>query len=61
MSIKSAQERSGKRIDEVCEYMNVSRSMWHKWARGDSLPQSKKLKKLAAFFGVTVDELLAPD
>lgn len=61
MSIKAAQERSGKRIGEVCKYMNVSRTTWHKWARGDGFPRTDKLPKLAAYFGVTVDELLAPD
>ena len=44
----------------VSEVLGFSRTMGAKWARG-STPRKTTLKKIADYFGVTVDELLGED
>lgn len=46
---------------DVAKSVNVSRSTVTKWETGDAVPRTDKLKKLAALFNCTVDDLLKDD
>lgn len=52
--------RHGKRItqEEVAKYLGVTKASVSKWENAQSIPDVMLLPQLAAFFGVTVDELL---
>ena len=52
--------RHGKRItqEEVARYLGVTKASVSKWENAQSIPDVMLLPQLAAFFGVTVDELL---
>ena len=52
--------RHGKRItqEEVAKYLGVTKASVSKWENAQSIPDVLLLPQLAAFFGVTVDELL---
>lgn len=46
---------------DVAKSVNVSRSTVTKWETGEAVPRTDKLKKLAALFNCTVDDLLKDD
>lgn len=58
MSFKIERIRAGKKAKEVAEFMEVSETSISMWETGASLPKPDKWKKLAEFYGCTVDALL---
>lgn len=44
--------------EELAEKVGVSRQTLSKWETGESLPDIQKCSALAAFFGVTLDDLV---
>ena len=61
MSFKVERVKAGKKAKEVAEYMGVSVTTVSQWENGVFYPTVDKLPKIAAFYGCTVDELLAPE
>lgn len=61
MGFRSARLKAGKKVTEVMEHIGVSDGCVYQWETGLSFPNAAKLPKLAAFYGCTVDELLAPE
>ena len=61
MSFLAARERAGKTQTEVARHMEVTTGAISQWENGISAPKIERLKKLAAFYGCTVDELLKED
>ena len=49
--------KNGKHVTTVAEEIGFSRSAGQKWANG-SVPRKATLKRIADYFGVTVDELI---
>lgn len=47
--------------NELAKQLNVSRTAVAMWESNAVLPQAKKLPRIAAILGCTVDELLAVD
>lgn len=49
--------RKGKKItqDEIASYLGILRQSYSAYERGVSVPDSRQLKKLADYFGVTTD------
>ena len=45
---------------ELAEKLNYSDKAVSKWERGESMPDLSVLKQIALFYGVSVDDLLAP-
>lgn len=43
--------------EQLAEALNVSRQTVSKWERGAAAPELEKLRALADYFGVTLDEL----
>ena len=58
MSFKIERIRTGKKAEEVADYMGVSQTTISMWETGAYLPKSDKLKKLAEYYGCSVDALL---
>ena len=56
-------KRTLKRVtqEDLAVYLSVDRSTIAKWETGMSAPRAGTLKKLAAYFGCTIDELLTND
>lgn len=48
-----------KSVKEVMKYMGVSDASVYLWETGYCKPTASKLPKLAAFYGCTIDDLLA--
>lgn len=61
MSFRSARVKAGKKVTEVMEHMGVSDGCVYQWETGIAMPKSSRLKKLADFYGCTVDELLTAE
>lgn len=60
MAFREARLKAGKKVTEVMEHMGVSDGAVYQWETGVSFPSTSKLPKLAAFYGCSLDELLAP-
>lgn len=52
-------ERDGKSVYRVSEDTGIAQSTLSDWKNGRSVPKIDKLKKLADYFGVSVDYFLA--
>lgn len=59
MSFREARVAAGKSVAEVMKHMGVTDAAVYQWETGVTMPRPDKLVRLAAFYGVTVDELLA--
>lgn len=58
MSFRSARIKAGKKVTEVMEHLGVSDGAVYQWETGINLPRLDKAKKLAEFYGCTIDELM---
>lgn len=58
MSFASAREKVGLTQKEVAENLGVDQSAVSFWETGKTVPRVPMLKKLAALYGCTTDELL---
>ena len=47
--------------EDLALFLSVDRSTVAKWETGMSVPRAGTLKKLATYFGCTIDELLTDD
>ncbi|MBP3452351.1 MAG: helix-turn-helix transcriptional regulator [Clostridia bacterium] len=59
--LQQLRKRKGLTQEELAESLYVSRTAVSKWESGRGYPNIDSLKALAAFFGVTIDELLSGD
>lgn len=61
MSFRSARLAAGKTVAEVVKEFSVSDAAVYMWESGQTFPKGIRLKKIAEFYGCTVDELLNDD
>ena len=61
MSFLSARKKSGLSQAEVAEALGVSAAAVCQWETGKTVPDSRKLPRIAEVFCCTIDELLSPD
>ncbi len=61
MRIKQIREKNGISQVQLSNILAVDRSTVAKWETGMSVPRAGTLKKLAAYFGCTIDELLTDE
>lgn len=56
-------ENSGKSQIEIAEAIGEKYTTFNMWALGGTMPRADKLQKIAAYFGVGLDELMneSPD
>ncbi|WP_313074775.1 helix-turn-helix domain-containing protein [Lacrimispora sp.] len=51
-------EARGVKAADVCRGTGLPSSLFSEWKRGKSTPKADKMKKIADYFGVTVDYLV---
>lgn len=56
-NIYTLRRQRGLSQEQLAEALNVSRQAISKWENGAAVPELDKLQTMAAFFGVTLDEL----
>lgn len=54
-------DKTNKTAYQVSKDTGIAQSVLSDWKRGRSTPKADKLKKLADYFGVSVDYFLEPD
>ena len=59
--LQELRKQKGLTQEELAEKLYVSRTAISKWESGRGYPNIESLKAIAAFFSVTVDELLTSD
>lgn len=59
MSFRSARLAADKTVAEVAKEFEVTDAAVYLWETGVTFPKGVRLKKLADFYGCSVDELLA--
>ena len=59
--LQELRKQTGLTQEAVAEALFVSRTAVSKWESGKGYPNIDSLKAIAAFYGVTVDALLAGD
>lgn len=61
LSFLSARKKAGLSQADVAEELGVSSAAVCQWETGRTVPDARKLPKIAELFGCTVDELLEID
>lgn len=61
MGFRRARKKAGIKLKDAAEFFGVSKQALNAWERGAYDPKNTVLVKMAALYGCTVDELLAPD
>lgn len=59
MSFLSARKNAGLSQADVAEALGVSAAAVCQWETGKTVPDSRKLPRIAEVFGCTIDELLS--
>ena len=61
MGFRSARKRAGRGLNETAEYIGVSKQAVNLWERGVNEPNIATIKKLADFYGCSIETLLTQD
>ena len=61
MSFLSARKKAGLSQADVAEALGISSASVWQWETGKTMPDPRKLPKIAEILDCTVDELLSPD
>ncbi len=59
--LQALRKQKGLTQEELAQALYVSRTAVSKWESGRGYPNIDSLKAIAAFFGITIDELLSGD
>lgn len=57
-NLVALRKANGLSQEEMAEKIDVSRQTLSKWESGESMPDLKKGKQLADFFGISLDEMM---
>lgn len=61
MAFKTQRKKAGKGLQETADHIGMTKQAVNSWERGATEPRFSVVRKLADFYGCTVEELLAPD
>lgn len=61
MSFLSARLKSGLSQAAVAEKLGIAAAAVCQWETGKTLPDSRRLPKIASIYGCSIDELLSDD
>ena len=56
--LEQARERKGKSVAELCREMNICRSTWYKWIKGEMNPTADKLARLCNILNVDITDVI---
>jgi len=59
MAFKAARKKARRGLGETAAYIGVTKQAVNSWERGASSPNVETIKRLAAFYGCSVDELIS--
>jgi len=58
MTLQELRESLGYTIEELADFLRVSRMAIYIWEEGKATPSAKNLRKLAIFFNKSMEEIL---
>jgi len=58
MTLSELRESLGYSIEELADFLRVSRMAIYIWEEGKATPNARNLKKLSVFFNKSMDEML---
>lgn len=58
MTFKQLRYKNGYTMDDVAQYVGVTKQAVWVWERGMSLPRADSIQKLAELFGVSMAQML---
>jgi len=58
MTLSELRESLGYSIEELADFLRVSRMAIYTWEEGKATPNARNLKKLSVFFNKSMDEML---
>jgi len=58
MTLQELRESLGYTIEELADFLRVSRMAIYIWEEGKATPNARNLKKLSVFFNKSMDEML---
>ena len=58
MSLKQIRKKSGYKQLDIAKFLGVTQVTYHRYESGEREPSIEQLKKLSAFFGVSIDCIL---
>jgi HTH-type transcriptional regulator/antitoxin HipB len=61
MGFKEARKAAGLTMAEAGKRLGVSDAAVAQWESGATMPTARRLVHVAALYGCTIDELIAPD
>ena len=59
MTLQELRESLGYSIEELAEFLRVSRMAIYIWEEGKATPNARNLKKLSVFFNKSMEEILS--
>lgn len=58
--LRQIRRRAGLRVVDVCYRLDLSTRAVYSWEQGKTSPDADHLGRLAALFGVSIDDLFEP-
>ena len=61
MAFKTERKRAGRGLTETAKYLGVTKQAVNYWENNRNEPNIATIKKMAEFYGCTIEQLLAAD
>lgn len=61
MSLRASRKKAGIGLNEAAAHFGITKQAVNAWERGETKPNIDTLRDMSKYYGVSADELLAPD